>query len=522
MANWKKVIVSGSQASLAGLSGSLLTDGKLLFAQGAEGAITSAADVTLNSGGHIEATFSGSASGSFEGDGSGLTGVVGTIENTLDNGNGIASFSYDGGTADVEVAVQPLAARNGQIQPVSVTADGVGFDVDLIDGTGLTATDGVLNVGGLTVSEFAESVIITEAEGLGNGDDDDSIATVAAIKAYVDAQSHEDVNLGYTSAASQGTVTNDQGDDAVIPGATSTAAGLLTVALSGSIAANSLKETNVDTDLSIDNRTATTLDVVSSDGTDATIPAASATQAGLLTVALSGSIAANSLKETNVSTDLGYTPDVSSGLITSSDGDDATIPLADATNAGLMTAAEKSAIAANTAKTVVGTDDEIEVTEDPTGTFTVGLPDDVTITDSLTVNGNVILGDAATDTVIINGDLTVLGDTTTLSTTNLLVEDAFILLSSGSANDSDGGIIIDGGDDNGEGFIYDASAGNSSDSGRWGFQSGMGDTDAISAPVAFASAVIIGTDNVVPASTNRYTAKGNMFIAANEDIFIYS
>lgn len=554
MANWKKVIVSGSQASLAGLSGSLLTDGKLLFAQGAEGAITSAADVTLNADGHIEATFSGSASGSFEGDGSGLTGVVGTIENSLDNGNGIASFSYDGGTAGIEVAVQPLAALSGQIQPVSVDANGVGFDVSLIDGTGLTATAGVLNVEGLTVSEFNESVIVTQAEGLASQDDDDSIATVAAIKAYVDAQSHEDVNLGYTAAASQGTVTNDQGTDAIIPGATATEAGLLTVALSGSIAANSLKETNVTTDLSIANRTATTLDVASSDGTDATVPAASLTQAGLLTaaklleinnntlketnvttdlslgtatattrviessdgtdvtlpaasgteagllsVAKLAEIDANTLKETNVTTDLGYTAAVSSGTVTSSDGSDATIPLADATNAGLMTAAEKSAIAANSLKTVEGTLNEISVSE-ASGVFTVGLPDDVTI----------------------QGDLTVLGDTTTLSTTNLLVEDKFILVASGSTADSDGGIIIDGGDDNGEGFVYDATAGNSNDAGRWGFQSGMGDLDAVSAPDAFASAVVVGADNILPAPTTRYAAKGNMFIASNEDIYIWS
>jgi len=52
----------------------------------------------------------------------------------------------------------------------------------------------------------------------------------------------------------------------------------------------------------------------------------------------------------------------------------------------------------------------------------------------------------------------------------------------------------------------------------------MSDADGTqtSSPVAFASAVVIGTDNTVPASTNRYTAKGNMFIASNEDIFIYA
>ena len=286
----------------------------------------------------------------------------------------------------------------------------------------------------------------------------------------------------------------------------------MTPAISASIAANVLKATNVAGNLSIDSRTGTTLDVATSNGTNVTIPAASDVAAGLLTVAVSASIALNNAKLTNVDT----ATNLSEGTATtttvdvdSSDGSNATLAAATTGRAGLLTAAGFDAIAANTAKTVAGTTNEIEVTQDPVGTFTVGLPDSVTITDALTVNGNVILGDATSDTVTINGDLTVLGDTTTLSTTNLLVEDKFILLASGSAADSDGGIIIDGGNDNGEGFIYDASAGNTTDAGRWGFQSAMGDTDAVSAPVAFASAVVVGADNVVPASTNRYTAKGD-------------
>jgi ribosomal protein L35AE/L33A len=44
-------------------------------------------------------------------------------------------------------------------------------------------------------------------------------------------------------------------------------------------------------------------------------------------------------------TDLAYTPSPTNGIVTSSTGTDATIPLADATNAGLLTAAEKTKIA---------------------------------------------------------------------------------------------------------------------------------------------------------------------------------
>lgn len=449
MASWKKVIVSGSQAELAGITGSLLTDDRLLGAR--DGGAVYSTGIEINGDGHLVGTLSGSASGSFEGDGSGLTGVVAQIENSLIDGNGIADFTFDG-SSEVSVAVEALSARNGQIQPVSVAAGGVGFDVDLLDGTGLTATDGVLNVGGLTVSEFADAAIVTESEGIASSDNDTSIPTAAAVKDYVDAQSHDDVNLGYTSAASQGTVTNDQGSDAVIPGATST-------------------------------------------------------EAGLLTVAISESIALNNAKETNVTTDLGYTAAADGGEVTSSDGGNATLPLANDTNAGLLSPTKLAEINANTAKTVVGTNDEIDVVESPTGTFTIGLTEDVIIPRDLTVTR----------------DLTVLGDTTTLSTSNLLVKDAFILVASGSTGGVDGGLIVDGGDDNGEGFVFDQSAGNGTDSGRWGFESGLSDTATSTTPDAFVSAVVIGgAGESAPASTNRYTAKGNMFIDENDEIFIYS
>ena len=518
MANWKKVIVSGSQASLAGLSGSLLTDGKLLFGSGTGiGAITSAANISVNAQGDLVANITGSLKGNAD--------TATAVSSALSQGNGITAFSFDG-SAVKTVAVKAIDSVSANVQPVTVTGAGVGFNVDLIDGTGLSAAAGVLNVSGLTTTEIAAATLIDSTETFA-ASDDTTIPTVLSVKNYVDALDTNvvgDLSVGTRTAATLDIDTTN-GNNVSIPAFTSTLAGLITPALSASIAANVLKATNVVGNLSIDNRTGTTLDVATSNGTDVTIPAASTTEAGLLTVAVSASIALNSAKLTNVDT----ATNLSEGTATtttvdvdSSDGNNATLAAASTSRAGLLTKAGFDAIAANTAKTVGGTTNEIEVTEDPTGTFTVGLPDSVTITDALTVNGNVILGNATSDTVTINGDLTVLGDTTTLSTTNLLVEDKFILLASGSTADSDGGIIIDGGDSNGEGFIYDASAGNVTDAGRWGFQSQMGDTDAVSAPVAFASAVVVGADNVLPASTNRYTAKGNMFIAANQDIFIYS
>ena len=63
---------------------------------------------------------------------------------------------------------------------------------------------------------------------------------------------------------------------------------------------------------------------------------------------------------------------------------------------------------------------------------------------TLTVDGDVTLGNAASDTVTVTGDLIVQGNTTNIDTTNLVVEDPFILLNSASGAPSmkDGGIIV--------------------------------------------------------------------------------
>jgi hypothetical protein len=107
MASWKKVIVSGSQAELA----SLLVDSLK------NGVVTGSANGTLgiapiNGTGNIVATtgatgviMTGSFTGSFTGDGSGLTGVTAASAFSLTEGTGITDFSYNGsGAATVSVS----------------------------------------------------------------------------------------------------------------------------------------------------------------------------------------------------------------------------------------------------------------------------------------------------------------------------------------------------------------------------------------------------------------------------------
>lgn len=105
MANWKKVIVSGSSADLAALN----VDGTI-----------DASIITVTAG-------SGSFSGSFQGDGSGLTNVpaTGIVLSALTDGNGIADFTYNGqSTATVAVEVSGSTLTVGTAG-VAVNASGI-------------------------------------------------------------------------------------------------------------------------------------------------------------------------------------------------------------------------------------------------------------------------------------------------------------------------------------------------------------------------------------------------------------
>jgi len=142
----------------------------------------------------------------------------------------------------------------------------------------------------------------------------------------------------------------------------------------------------------------------------------------------------------------------------------------------------------------------------------------------VTVNANDIAigqaigtGDSPTFTnLTLSGDLTVNGSTTTVNTANLLVEDRFILVNSGSDATGDGGLVVGSGSlQSGSTFIWDDSA------DRWGTQhdTQLKHDATTSAPEAYASLYVL-TANTGSAT---YTVKGNMKIDdTTGDIFIYS
>jgi hypothetical protein len=119
---------------------------------------------------------------------------------------------------------------------------------------------------------------------------------------------------------SEGTVTNttvdvnsDTGTNATLQEASTLRAGVMSKAKFDEVEANNAKVSNVTTDLGVANNTATNIDVTSSDGTDATLPPATTSLAGLMTGADKTKLDGISSGATNV-TELNDLTDVNTGL----------------------------------------------------------------------------------------------------------------------------------------------------------------------------------------------------------------
>jgi hypothetical protein len=134
---------------------------------------------------------------------------------------------------------------------------------------------------------------------------------------------------------------------------------------------------------------------------------------------------------------------------------------------------------------------------------------------NLTFDGSTL---ALTGDQTISGNLTVNGTTTTINTDNLLVEDRFILLASGSTTPTDGGIIIQssfsGSTAQGQALFYDSGQ------SRWGYTGSLAFNASSAVPDAFAAIVIDLTSGSLDIPT--YQKNGNIKVVTGGDIFIYS
>ena len=161
---------------------------------------------------------------------------------------------------------------------------------------------------------------------------------------------------------------------------------------------------------------------------------------------------------------------------------------------------------------ILGTTNEIvtAVTKDGNDVkATISLPDDVTIGQDLTV----------TRDATITRNLIVQGTASFQHTTDLDVADRFIRLASGSNAAGDGGIaVIQSGSKNSEALAYDSAV------TRWGFTGSFDPAQNTIIPEAYVAAVIEGGsgDNDPTDTIAKYAKKGNIFVADNGEIYVYS
>lgn len=153
---------------------------------------------------------------------------------------------------------------------------------------------------------------------------------------------------------------------------------------------------------------------------------------------------------------------------------------------------------------------------------------DITITSAgvATIGANTIDGSQLEDSITIAQDLTVTGDlvvngsTTTVNTTNLLVEDKFILLNSGSASaPAEGGIIVSEGSGTGTALFYETD--NTID--RWGFNVAVAHDATTANTTAYVSQVVDENNaNHQGASSGSYEKNGNIKVGTDGSIYIYA
>ena len=459
MANWKKVVVSGSVVSQLQNDAGYLTSGTIVqangFATASVGAVEVLAksstgsfsyasgsgnglnitgnagtnvitfdlanipntsltndDVTIGStaialGGTsttlegltiVSATsFSGSFSGSFEGNGSLLTGVTAaSLPNSLVDGNGIADFTFDG-SAGATVAVQADGST------LTVGAGGV-----KVADAGITATQIATSVAGNGLSGGGGTALAVNVDDSSIEINTDALR-VKALGVTNAMLTNDDVTIGSTAIALGGTSTT-------LSGLTNVSSTSFSGSFSGSFEGNGSLLTGI----------ASTLTVQGDTGGTSTVD--------LLT----------------------QTFDVAGG-----------------TNINTVTSGQ---------------------------TVTVNLDSVISVTDAT-----------------VTGDLIVQGTASFQNTENLQIADRFILMASGSTSVGDGGIVVQQAtQDFGELFGYDQA------NTRWAVTGSFDSATSAFTPDAFMSTVVEGVGADPAAVVAKYTNKGNIFVGNDEGIWIYS
>jgi len=464
MASWKKIIVSGSSAELSSLS----LDTALPVAQGGIGASSltdKAVLISQDSGTDAVGALALTTNGSII--------VGGTNGPAVEAAADVAGTGLTATTGDGTLVIDVDAAQTQITSVGTLDAGAISSGFGNIDNGTSTLNTGNATVDNLTnASAVADSHITGSFTGsfIGDGSGLTGVTAAVDIDSLSAAAIAQTDLLIFSDAGTESKITFSDFEDSIF----GNVSGDATVAAGGAltIAADSVEGTMLNTNA------ADTSTIELSSDTLSVLKVPNALTVDNATIALNS----------------GTTFD-GSGAVTISVKD-----------GGIDADALAAAVAGN------------GLTGGGGSALAVGAGTGVTVNANDIAIGQAIgTGDSPTFTnLTLSGDLTVNGSTTTVNTANLLVEDRFILVNSGSNATGDGGLVVGSGSlQSGSTFIWDDSA------DRWGTQhdTQLKHDATTSAPEAYASLYVL-TANTGSAT---YTVKGNMKIDdTTGDIFIYS
>ena len=337
--------------------------------------------------------------------------------------------------------------------------------LNVVAGAGLTANADNIQItnGGVDTTQLADDAVT--ADKLAN-------AINSAIAANTAKNTNVSTNLSVANSTTSRIIASSDGTNATIPVATTSVSGVMSTTIFDAVTANTAKSGNAThtgdvtgsgsltiaadavtyakmQNLATANRVlgSTSTGVIGETQIVEAMIANDAVTADKLANSINSAIAANTAKNTNVSTNLAITGSTGARTITSSDGNNAIIPVATTSVSGVMSPTIFDAVTANTAKTT-NTDVDVSV-----GNLETRLSQ---------INSNITIGNANTVNTTISGDLIVNGDTTTITSTIVAIGDNMMKMAKdNSANSVDigwyGKIVASG--NKFPTMFYDASTG---------------------------------------------------------------